>query len=133
MIIVLIAHSELANAVYSATKQLHHGVVALTALKGSMSVQQRMNVIDQVNSSANEYYINLVVNPRSHDELALLRQKGAQVVHQYELVSTYKNLNVVRGEHMASNQKGSKPGHVLAAKEVLSECLAMHRKRFKAR
>lgn len=132
MIVVLFGNATLANEVYEGMRASHHGVVNKVVLPNIVS-SMRMGSLREISQSKTEYYINLVINPVDEGELQFLRQGGAQVVHQYELVSTYKSINVGVWDHIVSSQNSARAGHVLSVDEVLSECISAHRKACRVR
>ena len=127
MIIALIANVDMANAVKSQMQADHHGTINTIVLP-KVAECVRASVVSELSASPTEQYINLVINPNTAELLKVLRDKKAQVVHQYELVSKYKKISVVRGDHLGSDKSGKYGVSALEADEVLSECLAMHRK-----
>ena len=127
MIIALIANVDMANAVKSQMQADHHGTINTIVLP-KVAECVRASVVSELSASPTEQYINLVINPNTPELLKILRDKKAQVVHQYELVSKYKRISVVIGDHYVSETPDTHGSSVLGADEVLSECLAMHRK-----
>ncbi|TMP23756.1 hypothetical protein [Pseudoalteromonas ruthenica] len=130
MIIVVISSSiEAARGVFATIKSEHQGPTAALALHDIPSQETRERHIAAVKYERTESFITVVVNPKTVEEVAQLRAKGAVICHHVDaLASIHKQLPILRTDLVFTTRRAGALNSALTVGELLSECKIMHRK-----